>query len=456
MDVWTRLRAALDERSSQAPPPPAGGRVGAALALLSDPGGGDLEIVYTRRRDDLAHHPGQLSFPGGRVDPGETVEQAALREAGEECGLDPGSVSLLGALPAFYIPPSRFWLQVVVGRWQRPHRLVPAEAEVAEILTARLSQLRDERRWRVVRLSNRGESWAWELDGDHLLWGATAVVTAALLGLLDPTWNRGLEPGRLGPEFEVRPWARPEARAPRSGPARLAGVPEVVVDGLGAAGPLDPGRAAGDRSAAGHRGPVTAEAVRQAGCITADAVHRLLPAGARRRVVVLAGPGGTGATGAAAAAALLADGVDVRVVHPAGSCLHRHAEAAAGALGERLRAHDGRLPGADVAVDALVGRGLDGALRGRVLDVVDALREHTMPVLSVDLPSGVHPDDGLVGDTVAADVTIALGTPASGLFHAGLAPFVGDLYLAAGPGDHEPGEPLVRVVPGPAAGGWRE
>ncbi|MDP8977207.1 MAG: CoA pyrophosphatase, partial [Actinomycetota bacterium] len=184
MSVWTRLAESLAAQASQTAPPRAG-RLAAALVLLGDCDG-DLEVVYTRRRQELRHHPGQISFPGGRVEPGETVEQTALREAHEEIALDVATVELLGRLPATYIPPSRFWLQPVVARWRAPHPLAAAEAEVAAVLRVRLSRLRDVGSWRMVRLSTRGDSWAWQLDADHLLWGATAVVTVSLLDMLVP------------------------------------------------------------------------------------------------------------------------------------------------------------------------------------------------------------------------------------------------------------------------------
>lgn len=183
--------------------------MGAALVLIADAGEGDLEIVYTRRHHDLPHHPGQLSFPGGRIEPGETVEQAALREAAEEVGLRPTTAELLGRMPALYIPASRYWLHPVVARWTDPHDLSPAEAEVAEVVRVRLSRLRDPDRWRATRLSRVGWSWAWQLDERNLLWGATALVTAGLLSLLDPHWSRGRQPADLLPDGEVWPRRRP-------------------------------------------------------------------------------------------------------------------------------------------------------------------------------------------------------------------------------------------------------
>lgn len=256
-DPWRALRQGLADLGAGQPPAPGSGRLGAALALFREVDG-DLELLLTRRRDDLTHHPGQISFPGGRVEPGEGIAEAALREAHEECDLDPTTVEVLGTLPAFYIPPSRFWLEVVVGGWCAPHPLRPAEAEVAEIVPVRVGVLRDPERWRVVRLSTRGESWAWDLDGGHLLWGATGMVAAVLLELLDPEWRGGTELAELPADREVSPWAT-EAALPRAGPIA--------------------------------------------------------------RVVVLAGPGRTGEVGIDAAAVLLEAGRDVTVVLTAARAL---------------------------------------------------------------------------------------------------------------------------------------
>ncbi len=397
MDAWSRIRGALDHE-----PPVRLGRLGAALALISQADGG-LELVYTRRREDLTHHPGQISFPGGRVEPGERVEDAAVREAVEEVGLDPATVTVLGMLEAFYIPPSRFWFATVVARWERPHPLVPAEAEVAEVLHVSTATLVDPAAWRVVRLLARGGwFWAWQLDDRHLLWGATAVATAALLDLLEPDWRRGVTVEELAATHEVRPWEHDALTAPRPGPPRLSGVREVPVDAWRRVEPAD--RPEPDRIAA-------------AAAVIATAAAEL--AGGHGRVLVLAGAGRTGAVGRAAASLLDSRGLEVRVVLTAPSDREDGT----------LSTFNGTLPEADVVVDGLLGAGLRGPLRDPALAVVHALRLHTVPVVSIDLPSGLDPVDGLVGDVVAADVTVALGQPREGLLRPGLSPYVGDLYV---------------------------
>lgn len=204
MTLWARLSGGLAGLVDDVVVPD-GARRGGALALLSAVGDDDARLLLTRRGDHLPHHPGQVSFPGGRVEAGETPGEAALREAWEECGVRPATVTVLGQLPTFYIPPSRYWVTVTVGRWDRPHPLEPDDAEVAALLGVRLSQLREAARWRATHLPDRGVAWAWQLDDGHLLWGATAIATAALLRLADPEWSRGLRPDDLDADRWVRP-----------------------------------------------------------------------------------------------------------------------------------------------------------------------------------------------------------------------------------------------------------
>lgn len=395
--VWSRLRSALGEPDVRVH---AGDAQAAATLALLRPVGDDIEIVFTRRRDDLRTHPGQISFPGGRLDQGESEVEAALREAAEEVALEPSSVTVLGALPSKYVVPSQCWLQTIVARWDRPHPLVASEAEVAEILTAHTAMLADPTRWRRVQLAVKGWSWAWQLDGGRLLWGATAVITARLLDLIVPGWSRGTTPGDLGPDRDAQPWLGAPKRGRRE--PWLPDCPSLAADAVAgtAPGSFPDGVAALEQA--------TAEAVRQHGL---------------SRVVVLAGGGGNGRAGAAVARRLARDGCNVAVVTDR-STDGRELD------GFPAAPFDGRLPPADLYVDALVGRGLDGPLRGRAHDLLLALRRRRDPVLALDVPSGLHAERGLIGPCIPARAVLTLGRPAAGLLQPRVEPYVGDIYLA--------------------------
>ena len=93
---------------------PAGAQTAAAL-LLVYPHDGQFQVPLTVRGSEMRNHTGQVSLPGGRVDEGETIETAALREAAEELGVDPAGVQLIGRLTPIHIPVSGFILHPVVG-----------------------------------------------------------------------------------------------------------------------------------------------------------------------------------------------------------------------------------------------------------------------------------------------------------------------------------------------------
>ncbi|MBW3658442.1 MAG: NAD(P)H-hydrate epimerase [Actinobacteria bacterium] len=425
---WSRLQAALDSVTPEQRTPPADARVGAVLVLLeqSDEGPG---LVLTRRRADLRSHPGQVSFAGGRLDDDETIEQAALREAHEEIGLEASSVEVLGCGPVFYIPPSRFWVAPVVARWREPHELDCNPWEVDEVLRVPLSQLLAADRWRQVPLSLRGSSWAWQLD-DDLLWGATAMVVALLLDVAVEDWSGGTRPEELGEELAVRPWEHMPAWQRT---ARLEGLPERPQDEVPHVSLAQTREAMSVLEASGIS---LGSLVEHAGRAVVTAVALLLGRPVQGSVVtVAAGSGGIGAGGLAAARLLAVAGADVSVVLAGGARLPDQLEALdlAGVRVVRVTASadvlEDEVPG-EVVVDALLGAGAEPPLRDAPGLVATWLRRHDVPVVALDLPSGVGADEGLRGMCVTADVTVTLGLPKQGLRERIVHPYAGDLYLA--------------------------
>ena len=165
---------------------PEGAREGAALLLLY-PDGDRPRVVLTVRRHDLPDHPGQVSFPGGVREPGETLEQAALREAQEEVAIPPESVTVLGPLSSLYIPVSRFALHPFLGITERRPPLVPADTEVGRILEPELAHLVHPDtihvEERLILERDRIVPY-FRVEGEKV-WGATAMVLAELLWLLE-------------------------------------------------------------------------------------------------------------------------------------------------------------------------------------------------------------------------------------------------------------------------------
>ncbi|MFA9432095.1 NAD(P)H-hydrate epimerase [Egicoccus sp. AB-alg2] len=425
---WGRLRTALAQVPVEARTPPPEARVGAVLVLLEDTPAGP-RVVLTRRRRDLRSHPGQISFPGGRLDPGESVEEAALREAREEIGLKGHTVEVVGVGPTFYIPPSRFWVAPVLGRWRQPHPLTENPWEVDEVLEVPLTQLLDRERWRHTPLSVGGSAWAWQLDED-VLWGATAVVMALLLDTAVDGWNDGLAPMDLGDARAVRPWEHVPAWERR---ARLEGGLPAMAQGELAHVTSAQVRTMRAWLTEHGLGPLTR--AEQAGRALAHAVRRLRGGELDDlTVTVLAGPSENGAGGLAAARLLLAAGarVDVLVVGEPRFPEQQTLLAAAGVRVDTVapeQLDDARSPG-EVVVDAMLGVGAVPPLRDLPEVAAGWLRRHDVPVVALDLPSGLSADVGLQGPCVTADVTVALGAPTAGLLPRISHAYVGDLYLA--------------------------
>lgn len=156
--------------------PPVPAAVLVPVVLGPEPG-----ILLTKRNVHLSKHAGQVSFPGGRIDAGETPEQAALREAEEEVSLSPRDVELLGRLDD-YVTGTGYRITPVLGLLPPGLVLRPAPAEVECVFEMPLEVLLDPQAPRRQRHESRGnlrEYWVWP-HPEHFIWGATAAILVHL------------------------------------------------------------------------------------------------------------------------------------------------------------------------------------------------------------------------------------------------------------------------------------
>jgi 8-oxo-dGTP pyrophosphatase MutT (NUDIX family) len=163
----------------------AGGRTEAAVLVPMHGWPDNPGLVFTERRHDLRRHAGEVSFPGGRRDHGETLLQTALREAEEEIKLSPDEVEIVGALPPIGTFVTNFKVHPFVGLIQPGLPLEPNPAEVESLIIASLDDLRAGfGKRRLVRRGVPIRTATYVVD-DNLIWGATARILAELLERID-------------------------------------------------------------------------------------------------------------------------------------------------------------------------------------------------------------------------------------------------------------------------------
>ena len=171
------------------PRDPAAVRQAAVLVLLFPDDVGDARVVLTERVTRDGHHSGEVSFPGGRAEPGDAdLAATAVREAAEEVALDPeaAGVRVIGELERFWIPVSNFEVTPVLALAERPPVLVASPDEVASIVTPRVSAFLPDAPFEIVERTISG--WpirygAFHVDGLSV-WGATARVLSQLGAVL--------------------------------------------------------------------------------------------------------------------------------------------------------------------------------------------------------------------------------------------------------------------------------
>ncbi len=181
--------ALLSPRPRRAWPPgvaPETARDAAGLVLAFPDEHDRAHIVLTVRSGTLGRHGGQVSLPGGVVEPGESFAHAALREAHEEIALNVSLVRIVGALTPIDIPVSGFRLHPIVGLSDVQPMLSPADGEVAKILIVGVDELAAPGCVRATRKEREGRSIdvpAFCVCGEEI-WGATAMVLAEFLSLV--------------------------------------------------------------------------------------------------------------------------------------------------------------------------------------------------------------------------------------------------------------------------------
>ncbi len=163
---------------------PGGASKSSVLVLLFPNEEGRLELILTLRSSDI-NHGGQISFPGGRAEDDETIEETALREAREEIGINPDAVTIIGQLSELYVSHSNNRVTPVVGflKQRPPFRLNPVEVE--EVFAVELQSLLQKKNltvedWQLQKHTYRVPYW----DIHRVpLWGATAMMLNELLDL---------------------------------------------------------------------------------------------------------------------------------------------------------------------------------------------------------------------------------------------------------------------------------
>ncbi|MBI5248596.1 MAG: CoA pyrophosphatase [Desulfomonile tiedjei] len=167
---------------------PADGMITAAVLVPLFSTNGSRHVLLTKRSDFVEHHKGEISFPGGKVDPSDANMLAcALRETAEEIGVDPKDVRVLGELDDFYTVATRYLVIPFVGIIPYPYEFRPSAREISGLLRVPLEVFfdpsrRSEDTWTIEGQSVEVTSYLWQ---GHNIWGATARILKHFTELIE-------------------------------------------------------------------------------------------------------------------------------------------------------------------------------------------------------------------------------------------------------------------------------
>lgn len=158
-----------------------------SILILLYPENGQIKFPLTKRPDYLGTHGGQISFPGGKAETGETVEQTALREGEEEIGIHSSSIEIIGRLSEFFVIPSNFMVTPIVGFQRTRPVFTPDPVEVVKVLEGDVEELmRDD----AIQVKEIMAARIYPMRAPHfiieneIVWGATAMILNELRFLL--------------------------------------------------------------------------------------------------------------------------------------------------------------------------------------------------------------------------------------------------------------------------------
>ena len=178
-----RLREILGRRPALEIDAPQHRRAAVLIPLVRN--GSEWSILFTRRAENLAAHSGQIAFPGGGLEPNETLDEAAVREAQEEVGIPPRFVEVIGRLDDV-ITHSGFLVAPFVAVIHEPFEYVMQASEVVEVFEVPVTALLDTRNPEVRYVPFRGKNYPayFYHHGTHEIWGLTGRMLKAFLDLV--------------------------------------------------------------------------------------------------------------------------------------------------------------------------------------------------------------------------------------------------------------------------------